>query len=129
MDVQRRLDRKEAAQFLTARGFRTAPATLAKLACVGGGPAFESFGRRPLYREAELLAWAQARSTGLRRSTSDPGAASALSAPATRPTESDIDEIVARALRAAGVTTKQSEECCNRLSGTVAGRPPTEARR
>ena len=103
MDVERRLDRKEAASFLTAHGYRTAPATLAKLACIGGGPAFESFGRRPLYRETELLAWPQARSTGLRRSTSDSGAASAPSAPATRPTEPDIDEIVARALRSAGV--------------------------
>jgi len=76
MDVERRLDRKEAASFLTAHGYRTAPATLAKLTCIGGGPAFESFGRRPLYRETELLAWAQARSTGLHRSTSDSGAAS-----------------------------------------------------
>ena len=109
MDIQRRLDRKEAAQFLTAHGYRTAPATLAKLACIGGGPAFESFGRRPLYREAELLAWAQARSTGLRRSTSDPGAASAPSAPVTRPTQPDIDEIVARALRSAGVTPNRQQ--------------------
>jgi hypothetical protein len=67
------LGRRDAAQYLTRRGFRTAPATLAKLACIGGGPPFRSFGRRPLYREAELLAWAQRRTTGLRRSTSDPG--------------------------------------------------------
>ena len=71
-DYERRLDRKHAAQFLTERGYRTAPATLAKLACIGGGPAFESFGRRPLYRESDLLAWAQARTTGPRHSTSDP---------------------------------------------------------
>jgi len=74
-DYERRLDRKHAAQFLTERGYRTAPATLAKLACIGGGPAFESFGRRPLYRESDLLAWAQARTTGPRRSTSEPGTA------------------------------------------------------
>ena len=72
-NIQRRLDRKDAAQFLTSHGYRTAPATLAKLACIGGGPTFESFGRRPLYREADLLAWAKARTTGPRRSTSDPG--------------------------------------------------------
>jgi hypothetical protein len=70
---ERRLDRKEAAQFLTDQGYKTAPATLAKLACIGGGPPFESFGRRPLYRQADLLAWAQERTTGPRRSTSDPG--------------------------------------------------------
>jgi hypothetical protein len=72
-DYDRLLDRKQASSFLTERGYRTAVATLAKLACLGGGPVFESFGRRPLYREVDLLAWAQARSTGPRRSTSDPG--------------------------------------------------------
>jgi hypothetical protein len=73
-EYERRLGRKEAAQFLTDRGYRTAPATLAKLACLGGGPTFHSFGRKPLYREADLIAWAEARTTGPRRSTSDPGA-------------------------------------------------------
>ena len=33
-EYERRLDRKEAAQFLTERGYRIAPATLAKLATV-----------------------------------------------------------------------------------------------
>jgi hypothetical protein len=74
-EAERRLDRKQAAQLLTDRGYRTAPATLAKLACIGGGPTFESFGRRPLYRQADLLAWARARTTGPRRSTSEAGAA------------------------------------------------------
>ena len=75
MVQDRRLGRKDAAQFLTDHGYRTAPATLAKLACLGGGPIFESFGRRPLYREPDLLAWAEARTTGPRRSTSDRGTA------------------------------------------------------
>jgi hypothetical protein len=73
-EFERRLDRRQAAAFLTDRGYRTALATLAKLACIGGGPAFQSFGRKPLYREPDLLAWAEARTTGPRRSTSDPGA-------------------------------------------------------
>jgi hypothetical protein len=73
MHSERKLGRKDAAQFLTDLGYKTAPATLAKLACLGGGPPFSSFGRRPLYREADLLGWAQGRTTGLRRSTSDPG--------------------------------------------------------
>jgi hypothetical protein len=73
MTNERRLGRKEAAHFLTDQGYKTAPATLAKLACIGGGPPFHSFGRRPLYTEGDLLGWAQARTTGLRRSTSDPG--------------------------------------------------------
>src|SRR5260370_13405164 len=61
-----RLDRRQAAAFLTARGYRTAPATLAKLACVGGGPMLESFCRNALYREADLLGWATAETTGPR---------------------------------------------------------------
>jgi hypothetical protein len=65
------LDRRQAAQFLTDRGYRTAPATLAKLACLGGGPLFRSFGRKPLYLAADLLAWAEARTTGPRHSTSE----------------------------------------------------------
>ena len=73
VEFESRLDRRQAAAFLTARGYRTAPATLAKLACIGGGPTFESFGRKPLYREADLLAWARGKTTGPRRSTSDPG--------------------------------------------------------
>jgi hypothetical protein len=55
-EIERRLSRKEAAHFLTDLGYRTAPATLAKLACLGGGPVFRSFGRKPLYRAADLLA-------------------------------------------------------------------------
>src|SRR5262249_49182654 len=63
-------DRKNAAAFLTDRGFKTAPATLAKLACLGGGPGFRSFGRKPLYLAAGLLAWAEARTTRPPRPTS-----------------------------------------------------------
>jgi hypothetical protein len=74
VEFECKLDRQQAADFLTARGYRTARATLAKLACIGGGPVFESFGRKPLYREADLMAWALAKTTGPRRSTSDPGA-------------------------------------------------------
>jgi hypothetical protein len=73
VEFEQRLDRRQAAAFLTDRGYRTAPATLAKLASIGGGPTLQSFGRKPLYREADLLAWALAKTTGPRRSTSDPG--------------------------------------------------------
>ena len=72
-DSPRTLRRREASAFLCERGYPNAPSTLAKLASVGGGPVFQSFGRIPLYREDDLLAWAQSRSTGPRRSTSDPG--------------------------------------------------------
>jgi hypothetical protein len=72
-ELERHLDRKQAAEFLTSHGFKTAAATLAKLACIGGGPEFRSFGRKPLYRAAELLSWAQSRTSGPRRSTSEAG--------------------------------------------------------
>jgi len=67
----RHLDRKQAAQFLTDRGYRTAPATFAKLACLGGGPVFRSWGRKPLYLAADLVAWAEGRTSAPRRSTSE----------------------------------------------------------
>jgi len=71
---ERRFTRREAADYLTDHGYPVAPTTLAKYASIGGGPVFESFGRRPLYRPENLLLWARARSTGPRRSTSDKGA-------------------------------------------------------
>ena len=71
VDATRRLNRKEAASFLTERGFRIAPATLAKYATTGGGPEFEVFGRTPLYRQRQLLEWATSRTSPPRRSTSD----------------------------------------------------------
>ena len=74
-DNERRLTRAEAATFLSERGFRVAYATLNKYASVGGGPLYESFGRRPLYRPADLLAWVASRSSGPRRSTSEQQAA------------------------------------------------------
>lgn len=72
-DIERRRDTRQAAVFLTDLGFRTAPATLNKLRCVGGGPEFECFGRRPLYRETALLNWVATRCSKPRRSTSDEG--------------------------------------------------------
>ena len=69
----RYLSRAEAAEFLSKRGYKTAPATLAKRAVVGGGPPFVSWGRKPLYQPEALLEWAQRRCTGPRRSTSDRG--------------------------------------------------------
>ena len=59
-----RLRRKEASRYLEAvHGVRTAPSTLAKLACVGGGPRFERFGSIPLYTPAALDAWVAAKLT------------------------------------------------------------------
>jgi len=70
----RRLRREEASRYLKEKwGIDRKATTLAKLACVGGGPKFEHAGRIPLYPEPELDAWAQSLLSPLKRSTSDTG--------------------------------------------------------
>jgi hypothetical protein len=56
-----RLSRSATAEALTAAGFPIAPATLATMACRGGGPEFVLFNGRALYRLGDALAWAEAR--------------------------------------------------------------------
>ena len=54
-----RLRRWEASEYMElAHGLTVAPATLAKLASVGGGPGFHRVGRIPLYPRDELDRWA-----------------------------------------------------------------------
>jgi hypothetical protein len=54
-----RLRRKFAAEYLELRwGITIAPSTLAKWACIGGGPDFQRVNRTPLYSLIELDAWA-----------------------------------------------------------------------
>lgn len=66
--------RRKAAQFISDEfGIPTAPATLAKLASVGGGPVFRHFGRRVVYERQALVDWANAKLSSPRRSTSDRG--------------------------------------------------------
>ncbi len=71
------LDRRAASVLLAELGFPCAAATLATLATRGGGPPFSKFGCRALYRRADLVAWAQAKLTPPRRSTSEADAAPA----------------------------------------------------
>lgn len=69
-----RLRRCEASTYLEQRhGLTVAVATLAKFATVGGGPAFNKFGRFPLYEPAQLDAWAKEKLGRSRTSTSDAG--------------------------------------------------------
>jgi hypothetical protein len=71
MDNQKPLrDRVAAAEFLKSFGYKIESATLAKFASIGGGPKYRKWGRRPLYAEADLLAWAETRAL-LRASTSE----------------------------------------------------------
>jgi hypothetical protein len=68
-----RLRRWEAAEYLgLVHGLQIAPATLAKLASIGGGPAFHRANRTPFYPVDELDRWAEARLGGLVHSTSEP---------------------------------------------------------
>lgn len=59
-----KLTREHAAEFLTDNGYPTSRLTLAKYASVGGGPVYSRFGPRVYYTPADLLAWAEAKSTG-----------------------------------------------------------------
>lgn len=65
------LRRKEAAIYLQKRYGAYTVQTLAKLACVGGGPPFRKLGPFPLYTEAELDLWAEAKMTGRLAHTSE----------------------------------------------------------
>jgi hypothetical protein len=80
------LRRVPAADALTDAGFPTSPATLATKAVRGGGPPFRLFGRVPLYRWGDLLAWAEARLSAPVSSTSELDAAR-RSLPAARKTQ------------------------------------------
>jgi hypothetical protein len=63
--------RKEAAQYLRAKFGVGSPATLAKLATLGGGPIFRKMGRIPVYVVEDLDAWALAKIGAPRKSTSE----------------------------------------------------------
>jgi hypothetical protein len=65
------LDRKATAEALTSRGFKTKESSLATMACRGGGPIFQKFGQRVVYRWANALSWAQSRLSDPVASTSE----------------------------------------------------------
>ena len=66
------LRRWEASEYLAlVHGLTIAPATLAKYASVGGGPAYFTNCRSPLYPVTELDRWAAERMGKLVRSTSE----------------------------------------------------------
>jgi len=63
------LRRAAAANALTEAGYPTSAATLATKATRGGGPLFRLYGRVPLYRWGDAIAWAQGRTTLPRHTT------------------------------------------------------------
>jgi hypothetical protein len=65
------LGRKETADALTALGFKVSPATLTTKACRGGGPPYQLFGQRALYRWSDALEWASGRLSAPCRSAAE----------------------------------------------------------
>ena len=65
------LTRIDAATALTDAGYPTTAGTLATKATRGGGPAYRLYGRKPLYRFADLMAWAESRCSKTIHSTSE----------------------------------------------------------
>jgi hypothetical protein len=63
--------RSEAADFLTDSGYPITKFSLQKLASTGGGPTYQIFGNKSLYTPENLLAWARAKISAPRRSTSE----------------------------------------------------------
>jgi hypothetical protein len=51
------LSRKEAAAYVRAKGLPVSPLTLQKYATTGGGPLFQIFGNRAVYKPTNLDRW------------------------------------------------------------------------
>ena len=66
------LRRADAARYIREKhGIPCAPATLAKYACIGGGPSFRKAGKFPIYSRDDLDAWAKQRLGKIVHSTSE----------------------------------------------------------
>lgn len=50
-------NRREASEYIREQGLPCAPATLAKMATVGGGPIYRKFSRNVVYTREDLDAW------------------------------------------------------------------------
>ncbi len=67
------LRRDKAAEYLKVKYGHGSKRTLAKLASIGGGPAFRKVGAMVVYTKDDLDEWALSRISSPRRSTSDRG--------------------------------------------------------
>lgn len=63
MDQEAQIRRAKAAEYLQQRLGAYTAETLAKLACVGGGPRFVKVGKFPLYRVSDLEEWIASRTS------------------------------------------------------------------
>lgn len=71
LNKPRLLTRETSEYLLEVHGVKMAPATLAKLRSIGGGPPFEKFGATVLYQPRNLDAWALDKLGEPKSSTSD----------------------------------------------------------
>jgi hypothetical protein len=74
MFPQHYLRRNQAAAYLHQQFGAYTTGTLAKLACLGGGPQFRKIGKYPVYSQDDLDAWAASKMTAAVSSTSELGA-------------------------------------------------------
>jgi hypothetical protein len=65
------LRRSQVAEALTSAGYPVATASLASMVTRGGGPPFRVFGRTALYRWADVVKWAEARTSPPRCSSAE----------------------------------------------------------
>lgn len=70
-NLDAKLTRKATAEALTAAGFPISDKTLSTMATRGGGPLYQLFGRKPLYRWGDALEWAKGRLSKPVRTTSE----------------------------------------------------------
>jgi hypothetical protein len=73
MSTQYYLRRSQAAAYLHQQFGAYTTGTLAKLACLGGGPQFRKIGKYPVYSQADLDAWAASKMSAPVSSTSELG--------------------------------------------------------
>jgi hypothetical protein len=83
------LTRNQTAAALTEAGFPVSQATLSTKATRGGGPPFQKFGPRAMYRWGTSLQWAEGRLSDLIHSTSETSVEAARQKPAGSSAQGD----------------------------------------
>ena len=72
IEISNSMRRADAARYIRETyGIPCVATTLAKYACIGGGPAFRKAGKFPIYSRDDLDAWAKQRLGKLVHSTSE----------------------------------------------------------
>jgi hypothetical protein len=93
------LTRTQTAHALTEAGYPTSPATLATRASRGGGPPFQKYGPRAIYRWGSSLAWAKGRLSDPVHTTSELHTARQVGLSAMPPLDAASDPHAAGARR------------------------------